>query len=319
MLTMAHDVFISHSTNDKAVGDAVCATLEAAKIRCWIAPRDMQAGLEFPGQITRAIRECKVMVLIFSTHSNTSSDVLREVRLAAEEHHHVLQFKIENVAPNDDLKYFLSAPHWLDALTPPLERHLERLVPAIKALMALQDEESHHLPSHLPSTEVELADATLFSATLVLSKALAPKSEFFEKLQPLFAPFLGEKTDDVIASMVERETILSTGSGFGLGFPHGYRPYIKRFVAGILRIPDGCDWHAADDKPVFTVLPYVGGGQARSRQALMIMGAAHKSVVKILSSVGDRPPDDQTFSEIITAVRSAMIDAGLSVGFVSFQ
>ena len=32
---------------------------------------------------------------------------------------------------------------------------------------------------------------------------------------------------------------------------------------------------------MFTVLPYVGGGLARSRQALMIMGAAHKSVVKI--------------------------------------
>src|SRR5207249_2723447 len=106
---------------------------------------------------------------------NTSSDVLREVQLAAEAHHHVLQFKIENVAPNDDLKYFLSAPHWLDALTLPLERHLERLVPAIKALMALQDEERDSLPSHLPAPEVELADATLFSATLVLSKALGPK------------------------------------------------------------------------------------------------------------------------------------------------
>jgi mannitol/fructose-specific phosphotransferase system IIA component len=273
MLAVAHDVFISHSTKDKAVGDAVCATLEAAKIRCWIGPRDVQPGLEFPGQITRAIRECKVMVLIFSTHSNASSDVLREVRLAAAEHHHVLQFKIENAAPNDDLKYFLSAPHWLDALTPPLERHLERLVPAIKALIALQDEDSHHLPSHLPSTEVELADATLFSATLVLSKTLAPKSEFFEKLRPLLAPFLGEKTGDVIASMDERETISSTGGGFGLGFPHGYRPYIKRFVAGILRIPDGCDWHAADDKPVFTVLLYVGGGQYLGMKDFMNRGA----------------------------------------------
>src|SRR6266487_7190478 len=156
---MAHDVFISHSTKDKAVGDAVCSALEGARIRCWIAPRDVQPGREYPGQITRAIRECKVMVLIFSTHSNTSSDVLREVQLAAEAHHHVLQFKIEKVAPNDDLKYFLSAPHWLDALTLPLERHLERLVPAIKALMALQDEERDNLPSHLPAPEVELADA----------------------------------------------------------------------------------------------------------------------------------------------------------------
>lgn len=316
---MAHDVFISYSTKDKAVGDAICAALEAAKIRCWIGPRDVQPGREFPGEITRAIRECKVMVLVFSANSNTSSDVLREVQLAAEAHHHVLQFKIENVAPNDDLKYFLSAPHWLDALTSPLERHLERLVPAIKALMALQDEERDHLPSHLPSKEVELEDATLFSATVVLSKAPAPKSELFENLRPLLAHFLGEKTDDVIASMVEREMILSTGSGFGLGFPHGYRPYIKRFVAGILRIPGGCDWHAPDDKPVFTVLPYVGGGHSRSIQALRIMGTAHKSVVKILSSIAAGPPDDEAFSQIIAAIKDCMIDAGLSVGFVSFR
>src|SRR5207249_624432 len=156
------------------------------------------------------------------THSNTSSDVLREVQLAAEAHHHVLQFKIEDVAPNDDLKYFLSAPHWLDALTPPLERHLQRLVPAVKALIALEDEEPNHLPSHQPSIEVELTDATLFSATVVLSKTPGAKSEFFEKLRPLLAHFHGEKTDDVIAWMVERETIMSTGVGFGLGVPHGY-------------------------------------------------------------------------------------------------
>ncbi|NQT71340.1 MAG: toll/interleukin-1 receptor domain-containing protein [Chloroflexi bacterium] len=42
---MAHDVFISYSTNDKTVADAVCATLESQKIRCWIAPRD---ALQFP-------------------------------------------------------------------------------------------------------------------------------------------------------------------------------------------------------------------------------------------------------------------------------
>jgi hypothetical protein len=112
--------------------------------------------------------------------------------------------------------------------------------------------------------------------------------------------------------------ILSTGSGFGLGFPHGYRPYIKRFVTGVIRIPGGCDWQSDDDKPVFTILPYVGGGSARSKQALRIMGTAHKSVVKILSSIGGGLPNDETFSKIIAAVRGSMTEAGLSVGFVSF-
>ncbi|MFP4660789.1 MAG: TIR domain-containing protein [Halanaerobiales bacterium] len=38
---MAHDVFISYSTRDKHVADAVCNALEYNKIRCWIAPRDI--------------------------------------------------------------------------------------------------------------------------------------------------------------------------------------------------------------------------------------------------------------------------------------
>src|SRR5437667_4245531 len=100
---MARDVFISYSTNDKAVADAACAKLESAKIRCWIAPRDVQAGLSFAGEITRAIQESKVMVLIFSANSNKSEQVLREVQLAVTAQLHIVQFRIQEVRLNDDL------------------------------------------------------------------------------------------------------------------------------------------------------------------------------------------------------------------------
>ena len=132
---MAHDVFISHSTIDKSVSDAACATLENGGIRCWVAPRDVQAGRSFAGEITRAIQESKIMVLIFSAHSNNSEQVLREVQLAVKARLHIIQFRIEDVHLNDDLEYFLSTPHWLDALTPPLENHLRRLETSIKTLL----------------------------------------------------------------------------------------------------------------------------------------------------------------------------------------
>jgi hypothetical protein len=132
---MAHDVFISHSAQDKAVADAVCAALERAGVRCWIAPRDVQPGRSFAGEITRAISQSKAMVLIFSASSNNSQQVLREVQLAVSSHLHIVQLRIEEVRPNDDLTYFLSTPHWLDALTPPLENHLQRLVVAVQALL----------------------------------------------------------------------------------------------------------------------------------------------------------------------------------------
>jgi len=75
------------------------------------------------------------MVLIFSASSNNSQQVLREVQLAVSSHLHIVQLRIEDVRPNDDLTYFLSTPHWLDALSPPLENHLQRLVVAVQALL----------------------------------------------------------------------------------------------------------------------------------------------------------------------------------------
>jgi hypothetical protein len=136
---MAHDVFISHSSRDKPVSDAVCAALENAGIRCWVAPRDVQPGRSFAGEITRAIQQGKAMVLIFSANSNTSSQVLREVQLAVDSQLHILQFRIEEVLLNDDLKYYLSTPHWLDAMTPPLENHLDRLATSLRTLLGKPD------------------------------------------------------------------------------------------------------------------------------------------------------------------------------------
>src|SRR5438067_7546355 len=134
---MAHDVFISHSTSNRPVANAVCAALERAGIRCWIAPRDVLPGRSYSGEITRAIQQSRAFVLIFSAHSNNSEQVLREVQLAANSRLHIVQFRIDAVVPSDDLEYYLSGPHWLDAVTPPLENHLEQLKSSMKALLSL--------------------------------------------------------------------------------------------------------------------------------------------------------------------------------------
>lgn len=132
---MAHDVFISYSSADKAVADAVCATLEQKKIRCWIAPRDVLAGTTWSESIVRAINGSKVMVLIFSGKANASVQIKREVERAVNKAIPILPFRIENVLPTGDLEYFLSLPHWLDAMTQPMEDHLKHLAKTVKALL----------------------------------------------------------------------------------------------------------------------------------------------------------------------------------------
>jgi hypothetical protein len=149
---MPHDLFLSYASHDKPVADAVCAALEAEGMRCWIAPRDVLPGRSFAGEITRGIHQSKAMVLIFSGQSNGSDQVLREVQLAVKARLHIVQFRIEDVALTDDLQYFLGTPHWLDALTPPLANHIERLRTALKALL-----NSSPVPLRSPTSNVPAA------------------------------------------------------------------------------------------------------------------------------------------------------------------
>ena len=135
---MAHDVFISYSTTDKTIADAVCATLEAKGIRCWIAPRDVQPGTPYGEALINALNESRIMVLVFSSDSNNSLHVMREVERAVNKGLPIIPFRIEDVPLSKNMEYFISVPHWLDALTPPLEKHLQQLAETIETLAKKQ-------------------------------------------------------------------------------------------------------------------------------------------------------------------------------------
>jgi len=131
---MPYDAFISYCSEDKKIADAVCGTLEANKIRCWIAPRDVGPGRTWSSAIVEAIVESAVMVVIFSKHSNASPQVLREIERAVNKGVAIIPFRVEDVVPSKDLEYFISSCHWLDAMNPPLEKHIGDLATAILAL-----------------------------------------------------------------------------------------------------------------------------------------------------------------------------------------
>jgi hypothetical protein len=71
-------------------------------------------------------------VLVFSEAANASRHILREVRQAADTGIPILPFRITGEHPSDSLTYYIGDRHWLDALSPPLENHLERLAQAVR-------------------------------------------------------------------------------------------------------------------------------------------------------------------------------------------
>ena len=136
---MTHDVFISYSSKDKPIADAVCGALEDRRIRCWIAPRDVLPGLPYPEAIIEAIEASRLMVLVFSSNANDSPQVMRKVERAVSKRVPIIPFRIEQVLPSKSLEYFLSSPHRLDALTPPVEKHFPLLVKAVELLLLRQN------------------------------------------------------------------------------------------------------------------------------------------------------------------------------------
>jgi TIR domain len=134
---MPHDAFISYSTLDKAAADATCAALEGSGIRCWIAPRDIMPGAEWGEAIIDGINRCRVVILIFSANANESPQIRREIERAVNKGVPIIPLRIQDIAPTRSLEYFIGTVHWLDALTPPLESHLRRLVETVKALLQI--------------------------------------------------------------------------------------------------------------------------------------------------------------------------------------
>ena len=51
------DVFISYSNVDTAIAHKACAALEGAKVKCWIAPRDIVPGVTWSAAIVEAMLE----------------------------------------------------------------------------------------------------------------------------------------------------------------------------------------------------------------------------------------------------------------------
>jgi hypothetical protein len=130
-----HDVFISYSSKDKPIADAVCASLEYNAIRCWIAPRDVLPGEDFPKAIINGINESKIMVLIFSANANASPHVTREVTKAVGKGIIIIPFRIEDAPMSESMEYLIGLPHWLDALTSPMEQHIDTLSRRVKTLV----------------------------------------------------------------------------------------------------------------------------------------------------------------------------------------
>ena len=133
---MAQQVFISYASADKTTADRICAALETAGVSCWIAPRNIEPGADFPVAIVEGINSARAFVLILTDHAAASPHVLSEVGHAFNGKKRIIPFRISQQALPEDLEYFLAMTQWLDAPEGCTDQNVKRLLDATLAALA---------------------------------------------------------------------------------------------------------------------------------------------------------------------------------------
>jgi len=136
---MKHDVFISHSTVDDALAKQVCAVLEGKGVPCWLGQRDIMPGKNWGESIMEALDACRTVVLILTSKAIGSQHVVREIERAVDRRLPIVPFRVEDVKLRGALEYFLSTEQFVDAVTPPVEDHIESLASAVQAQLRISE------------------------------------------------------------------------------------------------------------------------------------------------------------------------------------
>lgn len=108
-------VFISYASKEMNIAGKVCSFLEENGIRCWIAPRNVNAGSNYATQIVSAIKRCDILVLLASENTNSSGHVSNEVSIAFDNKKTIIPFKLQEFEFTDEYLYFLGRKHWIEA------------------------------------------------------------------------------------------------------------------------------------------------------------------------------------------------------------
>lgn len=203
---MGHQVFISYSSKNVNMREAVRHELEARGISCWYDQEGLLPGNYYGEKIVQAIRACSILLLVLTEQSNQSKEVASEVELAHRSNKIIVPFRIDNVEYADALAYFLQSKHYMDGYGTPIQDAVKKLADKIEQVLKLEVDS----PGTQPAEELERKDPAL-------------SARLREELRQIGLSYVSKDTENVkhagkhfIAQLVERivdeEQISSAGT-----------------------------------------------------------------------------------------------------------
>lgn len=107
--------FLSFSSPDADLAKALRHGLEERGMQVWKAPESIPPGVEWAAAITEAIAAHQVFLLLWSDAAMASSEVTKEITLAASQHRRLLlPVRLTSAMPDGAQAYHLAGTQWLE-------------------------------------------------------------------------------------------------------------------------------------------------------------------------------------------------------------
>ena len=110
------DVFICHRSTDADIAQRICHAIEEDGSQCWISNRNLRPNdyENYWSNIEKAIKSCKIFLVVSSREAMLSKDVKREIEIATELDKARLECKIDTSAHTLFFKHFFDGITWID-------------------------------------------------------------------------------------------------------------------------------------------------------------------------------------------------------------
>lgn len=141
-------IVIGHDPSDEAMAAELCAALEAAGMRCWIASRDMTPAASWVNAISHAVKDSRAIVMLHTTRA-VRSDLLREQAIMASRYRVpvVILLQLDDTPPAPELQRLFtnlglgSIVHWIDAIGDTAEGQAAKVAACVERFASRYDTE----------------------------------------------------------------------------------------------------------------------------------------------------------------------------------
>jgi hypothetical protein len=128
------EVFISYARRDLASLEELQTQLVALKVSFWVDHNDIEGGQFFPSEISKAIKQSRLVILLCSEAAQRSPNVRQELMLSWKYQRPCLPLLLERINFNDQFEYFLEGIQWIEILDSPISEWMPEVARALKTI-----------------------------------------------------------------------------------------------------------------------------------------------------------------------------------------